>query len=54
MTQILLVDLTVAIINVVLYVVEYVKNDGTRRTRRQATPRSHVPDMFEPNYGRHA
>ena len=54
MTQILLVDLTVAIINVVLYVVEYVKNDGTRKVRRQAAPRSHRPDIFEPSQGRPA
>ena len=54
MTQILLVTLTFAIINVVLYVIEYVQNDGTRKARRQAPPRSHAPDIFEPNYGRHA
>jgi hypothetical protein len=51
MASILLITVTFALINAVLWVVEYVQHDGTRRVRRQAPPRSHAPDLFDPHYG---
>jgi hypothetical protein len=46
--QLLAVSVVVLLVGLVTFLVDYVRDDGYRRTARRTPPRSHHVDAFDP------